>query len=124
MKFVKAIAILWGMVYVVVGLLKAFTLNSVDFWASIVLLLSLFLLPLPLAIAAIWLQKSAGFALLACVAVGLVAAGVVAVTRPSASQSDKVIFLASIAMWMIPHVIFALAFILTARTGDDGLATI
>jgi len=27
-------------------------------------------------------------------------------------------------MWMIPHVIFALAFILTARTGDDGLATI
>jgi ABC-type Mn2+/Zn2+ transport system permease subunit len=93
MKFVKAIAILWGMVYVVVGLLKAFTLNSVDFWASIVLLLSLFLLPLPLAIAAIWLQKSAGFALLACVAVGLVAAGVVAVTRPSASQSDKVISL-------------------------------
>jgi hypothetical protein len=121
MKFVKGLALLWGVSYFVVGLLKAFTLNSVDFWTSVVLLFCIFLLPLPVAIAAIWLQKSAGFALLACVAVGLVAAGVAAVIRASASQRDRLIFLASIAMWMIPHMIFALAFILTASAGGDGL---
>jgi hypothetical protein len=124
MKFVKGLALLWGVIYFVVGLLKAFTLNSVDFWTSVVVLFCVFLLPLPVAMAAIWLRKPAGFALLGCVAAGLVAAGVAAVTRASDSQSDSLIFLATIAMWMIPHVVFALAYILTVKTGDEGLATI
>jgi hypothetical protein len=121
MKFVKGLALLWGVVYFVVGLLKAFTLNSVDFWTSVVVLFCIFLLPLPIAIAAIWLQKFPGLALLACVAVGLLAAGVAAVTRASASQSDRLIFLATIAMWLIPHLVFALAYIFAARAGDAGL---
>ena len=60
MTFVKALAILWGLVYFVLGYLKAFTLNSVDFWTSTVLFFSHFLLPLPIVMAAIWLRDRQG----------------------------------------------------------------
>ncbi len=119
MTFVKALAVLWGLVYFALGYLKAFTLNSVDFWTSTVLFFSLFLLPLPIVIAAVWLQRPAGFALVFCAVVSLGAALVAAATRASTSSSDKVTFLASITMWLIPHLVFALVYLLAGRTGDQ-----
>lgn len=121
MKFVKALAILWGLVYFVVGYLKAFTLNNVDFWTSMVALFAIFLLPFPIAIMAIWLQRIAGFALLVCAAAGMINAVIAASMWSSTSFTDKSRFLLFIAMWLIPHLIFALAFIFTASARNANL---
>ena len=123
MTFVKALAILWGLVYFVLGYLKAFTLNSVDFWTSTVLFFSLFLLPLPIVIAAVWWQRPAGFALLFCAATSFVAALIAATTRATGSTSDRLTFLAAIIMWLIPHLVFALVYLLAGRTAHESAVT-
>jgi len=124
MKYVKAFAITWALVYFVTGILKSFMLNSIDFWTSVALLFCLFVLPLPIVIVGLWFQKTAGFALLLCGAAGLVAGLVAALTRASASASDRGTLLSFIAIWTIPHAAFGLAYILPQRAKDVGTARI
>lgn len=115
MRYVKPLAITWGLIYFITGALKSFTLNSLDFWASVALLFCLFLLPLPIAIIGVWFQRAAGFALMLCGVGSLVAGVVAALTRASGSVSDRGTFLLFIAIWTIPHAAFALAYILPHR---------
>jgi hypothetical protein len=115
LNYVNILALVWALVYFVVGLLKGFTVNAIDFWISLVLLFSLFLLPLPITIAAIWFQRVAGSALLLCVAASFIAAMFASASRPSGSLSDRVTFIAFIAMYSIPHVVFATTYILKSR---------
>jgi len=120
-KYVKPLAITWALIYFITGALKSFTLNSLDFWASIGLLFFLFLLPLPIAIIGFWFERAAGFLLLLCGLGSLVSGVVAALTRASASPSERGTFLLFIAMWTIPHAVFGLAYILPRRTKICGL---
>ena len=74
MKVVKSACVLWGSLYLCVGWLEAWSYNSTDTIESLVVLLALFVLPLPIALLSIRLPKAAGTALLACVALSFAAA--------------------------------------------------
>jgi hypothetical protein len=124
MQLVKKLAIRWRIVYLVVRLLKAFTLNSIDFWTSIIALMMVFLFPLPIAVTTIWLQRKAGNALVLCVAIGLINAVIAATTWSSVSLADKGRFLLHIALWVTPHAAFALAYIFKSETAEAAPATL
>ena len=104
MKYVKIVAILWGLAYFAVGATKSFTLNSNDTWASVGLLFTVFLLPLPLAIAAVWLPGIAGNLLLACAAASFSFAAAAIVSRHQPSLADIGTFTFFILLYSIPHV--------------------
>jgi hypothetical protein len=81
MKYVKVTGLLWGLIYFVMGAVTSFTINSIDFLASLVLLFTLFLLPLPIAFVAVWSPRNADKALLGCLAVNM--ADVAFLPRPA-----------------------------------------
>jgi len=111
-KYVKALAMTWALLYFITGFLKSFTLNSVDFWTSVALLLFLFVFPLPVIVIGFWFERAAGFSLSLCGVGSLLAGVVAALTRANASTSDKGTFLVFIAIWTVPHWAFSLAYIL------------
>ena len=115
MKYVKVIGLVWGLIYFVFGALKSFTLNGIDFWTSVALLFSLFLLPLPIGVIAFWSEKIARNALLFCVAVSLVAAAGFVAGHWSLSFSGKTRAFAVVALYTLPHFAFAMIYILTGR---------
>ena len=116
MKYVKVGGFVWALIYFVIGILSSFTLNHVDFWTSLALVLNLFLFPLPIAIIAVWSQRVAGTSLLLCFAVNLLVTGVALGSRPSMSIADKGTSVAHIAVYSIPHLTYATFYILTGRT--------
>ena len=112
MKAFKCTGIAWGMIYFAVGIISSFTINSIDFWSSITLLVFTFLLPLPITVVAFWFSKSAGIALIIsavlCVAILVYLSGV----KDTMTASPGVKF-------YIPHLIFALAYIIAGRVSKD-----
>jgi hypothetical protein len=115
MKYIKILGIVWGLIYFAMGATKSFTLNSNDTWASVALLFALFLLPLPLAIAAVWLPGIAGKALLGCIAASIASVVSVVASRHPSPLADKGRFIAFIVLYNIPHVFFGLAYIKAGR---------
>lgn len=117
MKYLKAVGIAWGFSYFTLGAIKSFTLNSNDTWASVALLFALFLLPLPITIAAVWLPRTAGKALLGCVAVNAVAMTAVVVARHSYPFADIGRFILFIAFYNIPHLFFGVGYLRIRENG-------
>lgn len=111
MKYLKAVGIAWGIFYFTLGAIKSFTLNSNDTWASLALLFALFLLPLPITVAAVWLPKTAGKALLGCVAVSALAVTSVVVARHTYPLTDIGRFILFIAFYNIPHLFFGVGYL-------------
>src|ERR1700687_1853576 len=111
MKYVKIAGILWGLIYFVVGALKSFTLNSIDFWSSTALLFAVFLLPLPIAFVGVWFPRIAGKILFGCITVSMAAAVSAIASRGLSPLRDIGVFIAFIAMYDIPHLLFGWAYI-------------
>jgi hypothetical protein len=119
MKFVKVAGIAWGLIYFAVGASKSFTLNSIDFWSGVVFFGATFLLPLPIALVAVWFPRIAGRAMLGCAAVSIAAVVSVVVSRPTSPLTDVGRFIAFTVLYNIPLVFFGLVYILAARPSKD-----
>ena len=119
MKSIKAAGIGWGLIYFAMGAIKSFTLNSNDTWASVALLIGLFLLPLPITVIAAWLPRAAGWALLGCIAVNVVAVVAVVVARHTYPIADIGQFVAFIVLYGVPHLFFGVAYIKTGRVSKS-----
>jgi hypothetical protein len=115
MRLIKAAGIVWGVCYFVFGALSSFTLNSIDFGTSVAALFAIFLAPLPIAFVAIWFPKTAGAALLICVATTIAAVSSFVVSHRG-SQFGEVRFIVILALYNLPHLFFALAYMATSRT--------
>lgn len=114
MNYVKVAGIAWGLIYFVIGAAFSFTLGSKDFWSGLFVYLALFLLPLPIAIVALWLPRFAGAALIACVAVSVtVSFANVASSGPMPDLAGQFKF----TMFHVPHIIFAAAYLKGGGTG-------
>jgi len=126
MKYLKIGGVAWGLFYFGVGALKSFTMNSNDTWASVALFFGLFLLPLPIAVMAIWRPKLAAKALFVCVAVNVFAMAAVVVARHTYPLSDMGHFAVFIALYDFPHLVFGVSYIRFGRasknadSGDEG----
>ena len=119
MKYLKTAGITWGLIYFAVGAIKSFTLNSNDTWASVALLFALFLLPLPIAIMAVWFPRVAGKALLGCIAVNAVAVVAAALSRHTSPLADIGRFIFFIALYDIPHLFFGMGYIVAGRASKS-----
>ena len=119
MKYLKVAGVAWGLIYFVTGAIKSFTLNSNDTWASVALLFGLFLLPLPITVIAAWLPRAAGWALLGCIAVDMVAVAAVIVARHAYPFADIGQFIAFIMLYDIPHLFFGVAYIKAGRVSKN-----
>lgn len=113
MKPVKVLAVIWAFVYLLVGLVKSFTMGSIDFWSSFVLLLCMFVLPLPVTFVGFWLEKVAGILLLCSSLASLI----VAVTWTSINALDRFKFFGAILLWTLPHLAFAAAYLFLPLAG-------
>jgi hypothetical protein len=115
MKYLKRWGIAWGLFYFGFGAVKSFTMNSNDTWASVALLFGLFLLPLPIAVMAVWRPKLAAKALFVCVAVNVVAVTAVIVARHTYALSDIGQFISFIVLYDLPHLFFGVSYIRFGR---------
>ncbi|MFZ1942091.1 MAG: hypothetical protein WBG23_02900 [Acidobacteriaceae bacterium] len=124
MKSIKAAGIGWGLIYFAMGAIKSFTLNSNDTWASVALVFGLFLLPLPISLIAVWLPRTAGSALLCCIAANVVAVVAVVAARHTYPIADIGQFIAFIVLYDLPHLFFGVTYIKAGRlskgTGPSG----
>ena len=121
MKYLKISGIVWGLVYLVVGALKSFTLNSLDFWSGVVFLGATFLLPLPIALAAIWLPRIAGKVLFGCFAVSMGVVAYIVISDRQYSLGSWMGFIAVTLLFNVPHLLFGAGYILLGRVrrGSD-----
>jgi hypothetical protein len=127
MKYLKVAGIAWGLIYFVVGALKSFTLGSNDFWTGAAFFLATFLLPLPIAIVAVWFPKTAGGTLFVCVAVSVSAAALdLGPSHFVPNLANVCIFLTYITLYNLAALVFAVAYIKFGRasknadSGDEG----
>lgn len=119
MKYLKIAGIGWGLVYFAMGALKSFTLNANDTWASVVLLFALFLLPLPIAILAIWLPRAAGGLLLGCLATNAVAVASIVISRRTYPWSDMIQFFVFMVLYHILHLFFSITYIKVGQAREE-----
>lgn len=113
MKLVKILGIAWGIVYFVFGALSSFTINGTDTYSSITLLVLTFLLPLPLTVAAVWFPRTTGVALILCVAIsGAIFLLLFGIKEAVVAFSKG---------FYIPHLIFALGYILKAPRSNNAI---
>jgi hypothetical protein len=108
MKYMKLAGIAWGLIYFVMGVVFSFTLGSNDLWSGLTVYLALFLLPLPITFAALWLPGIAGKALIACAAVSL---AVSVVDTISSGSAPDLLGACKFAVYHVPHLVFAAAYI-------------
>lgn len=111
MRYIKAAGIVWGLVYFVIGAMKSFTLGSNDDWTSVALLFALFLLPLPIAVIAVWFPRTANKALFGCVGVNMIAVAAVVVARHASPLADIGRFIVFIVLYEIPHFFFGVTYL-------------
>jgi hypothetical protein len=117
MTYIKVAGIGWGLIYFAVGAIKSFTLNGNDTWASVALLFALFLLPLPIAVIAVWFPTVGGKALLGCAAINVVAVAAVVVAGHSYPVPDIAQFIVFMMLYDIPHLFFGITYLRT-RAGE------
>ena len=116
MKPIRVAGIAWGLIYFAIGIIFSFTLGGDDFWSGAVVYLSLFLLPLPIALVALWFPRTAGTALIGCAVVSIT---VSAMGATSSHQTPDLGGLFKFTMFHVPHLAFALAYINTGRIGKQ-----
>jgi len=116
MKYIKIVGVAWGLIYFVIGTIFSFTLGSNDFWSGATVYLALFLLPLPISFAAMWFPKIAGLALIACAVVSIT---VSVVTAISIGTAPDLAGLCKFALFHVPHLVFAAAYIKVGRVSKD-----
>lgn len=119
MRFARAAGIMWALIYFAVGVVFSFTLGNNDFWSGVAVYLTLFLLPLPATIMAVWLPRVAAGTLIACVVVS------VCVSVVSAVRSGVVPDLHGLCKFVllhVPHLIFAACYMMSPQSGDDAYA--
>ncbi len=115
MKYLKVAGIVWGLVYLAVGAIKSFTLNSLDFWSGVAFLGATFLLPLPIALVAIWFPRIAGKALLGCFAVSMGVVAYIVASDRQFSLGSWMGFIAATFLFNAPHLLFGAGYIRLAR---------
>jgi hypothetical protein len=116
MKWIKALGIVWGIAYFMIGAAKSFTLGGNDTWVSIALLFAVFLLPLPLSVSAAWFPKVSGKALLVCVAISFAAAAAFADATPLPVPAIYLVrFFGTLLLYNLPHLFFGVTYISTTR---------
>jgi len=116
MKLIKVAGIGWGLIYFAIGAVFSFTLGNNDFWSGAAVYLALFLLPLPISIVAIWFPRISGIALIACAAVSIT---VSAVDVISFGPAPDLAGLCKFAMFHVPHLVFAVAYIKTGKASRN-----
>jgi hypothetical protein len=126
MRYLKVAAIVWGLGYLVIGVLSSFTLNDIGLWSSVTLLFCLFLLPLPITIVGVWLPRIAGMALFGCILVNVSSIVHDVISHHSFSIASISRYAAFLAAWDIPHLLFGAGYVVLGRTqkisifgGDD-----
>ena len=119
MKYLKLAGIAWGLVYFAVGAIKSFTLGSVDFWSGVAFFSATFLLPLPLAILAVWVPRIAGKAALGCIAVSFAAVFTLVVSHREFSFADVSKLIAFTSLYNAPHLFFGLGYIRGGRRRNN-----
>jgi hypothetical protein len=115
-KYIKIAGVAWGLIYFVIGAIFSFTLGSIDFWSGAAVYLALFLLPLPIALIAVWFPRIAGLALIACAAVSVTISVVVAISSGSAPSFAG---FCKFALYHVPHLVFAAAYIKAGRESKN-----
>ncbi|MGA3373825.1 MAG: hypothetical protein ABSC48_18935 [Terracidiphilus sp.] len=98
----RVVGIAWGLIYFVVGAASSFTIGINDTWRSIALLFLIFLLPLPIAVVAVWFPRAAAVALIMCAAFSTV-------IFISLSGIDDAMTASPGIRWFVPHFSFVLA---------------
>jgi hypothetical protein len=111
LKYVKVAGIACGLIYFLIGTAFSFTLGNEDFWSGVAVYLALFLLPLPIVLAAVWFPRHAGKALIACAAVSVT---VSMANIVSSGNAPNLAGLLKFMMYHVPHLVFGVAYI---RTG-------
>lgn len=107
MQNLKIAGVVWGTLYLLGGVVSSFTLNKVDFYWSVAVLLLTFIAPLPLAISAFWTPTLSGSGLLLCIV--LCAIIFVHLFGVKEGVPPRAVYL------YIPHLVFGLAFLATRR---------
>ena len=110
------VGIVWGLIYLVVGVASSFTIGSNDSWSSIALLFLVFLLPLPITVVAVWFPKATGIALIVSAAFSVVILSFLSGIKETMTASPGI-------RLFIPHFVFAVAYILagwTTKTSQAG----
>lgn len=120
MKYLKVAGIVWGLVYLAVGAIKSFTLNSLDFWSGVLFLGATFLLPLPIALVAIWFPRVAGKALWGCFAVSIGVVAYIVISDRQFSLGSWMAFIAATFLFSAPHVLFGAGYIFLGRPRKRG----
>jgi len=110
MKYIKIAGIVWGLIYFTLGAINNFTFNDNASWASVVLVFTLFLLPIIITIIALWIPKTAGRLLLWCVVINVFTISVVVITWHTNSFSDIVQYFVFVVVYNIPHLFFGIAY--------------
>ena len=113
-KPLKVTGILWGLIYLVTGYIKAWTFNGNDSFDAAAVLLALFVLPLPITLMAVWFSKLAGRSLLLCVAIYFIAATTFAI-RKATSFTSYTVLLIYLTAYSFPHLFFGIAYLRSAR---------
>jgi hypothetical protein len=113
MKNIKIAGVAWGLIYFVIGAIFSFTLGSMDFWSGAAVYLTLFLLPLPIAILSVWFPRVGGVALIACAAISITVSVIVGI---SSGTAPNLAGLCKFTLFHVPHIVFATAYINAART--------
>jgi hypothetical protein len=116
MKYIKIAGVVWGLIYFVIGAIFSFTLGGNDFWSGAAVYLALFLLPLPIALIAVWFPRIAGIALIACAAIS-VTVSVVDVISSGPAPDFAGLF--KFTMYHVPHLVFAVAYIKIERASEN-----
>jgi hypothetical protein len=109
--YIKAAGIAWALTYFALGAVKSFTINANDSWAAITLLLTIFLVPLPMAAIAVWRPILSGRVLLASIVVTICAVAAGIIERASYPLTDKLHFIAFVGCYSLPHLFFGLRYI-------------
>ena len=107
MRYLKIAGIVWSLLYLLGGIVNSFTLNRVDFYLSLVVLLLTFIAPLPLTITAFWSPVLSGSGLLLCIVVCAVI--FVHLFGVKEGVPPRAVYL------YIPHLVFGLAYLATRQ---------
>lgn len=116
MKALKYIGIAWGLIYLVVGILGSFTINKIDTYSSITLLVFTFLLPLPATVVALWFPKAAGTALILSLLICSVTLVHLTGFKDAATASPGI-------RLYIPHLIFGMVYLMAGRRSKNATSS-
>ncbi len=120
MTYLKAAGVVWGILYFLLGLAESFAFNSIDFGSSAALLVGLFLLPLPIVIAGVWLPRAAGVALIGIMVLNVTVVAYTAGSHRSFSSSAFFGYALFAAVYDLPHLLFGAGYIFLGLHMKDG----